>query len=121
MPRFLVDEDLPRSLVRLLREAGIQAEDARDAGLRGRPDDEVLEYAASQGLVLLTADLGFGNILRFPLGSHAGVLVARFPNEMPTTALNETILSSIRSLSDEEISGNLVVLEPGRIRLRRKT
>jgi predicted nuclease of predicted toxin-antitoxin system len=38
--KFLVDEDLPRSLARELRLAGIDAVDARDAGLRGRPDGE---------------------------------------------------------------------------------
>jgi len=36
--KFLVDEDLPRSLARELRQAGIDAVDARDAGLRGHPD-----------------------------------------------------------------------------------
>src|SRR6266508_915484 len=102
MPRVLIDEDLPRSLVRVLREAGTHAEDVRDVGLRGRPDDEVLRYAASHDLALLTADLGFGNILRFPLGSHAGVVVARLPTEMPTALLNVRIVSAVRGLSDEE-------------------
>ncbi|HEV8310219.1 MAG TPA: DUF5615 family PIN-like protein [Methylomirabilota bacterium] len=115
-----MDEDLPRSLVTTFREAGIYAEDIRDVGLRGSSDDEVLRYATSRGLVLLTADLGFGNILRFPLGSHAGVVVARLPNDVLTATLNRTVLAAIQSLSDQEISGNLIVLEPGRIRLRRK-
>ncbi len=120
MPRFLVDEDLPRSLARALREAGIHAEDARDVGLRGSSDDEILEYASARALGLLTGDIGFGNILRFPLGSHAGVVIARFPNEMTIPSLNSAILNAIRDLSDDDLSGNLVILEPGKIRLRRK-
>jgi len=88
MARFLADEDLPRSLVPQLRAAGIAADDIRDVGLRGRSDDEIFGYAVARGLTLLTADVGFGNILRFRLGTHAGVVVARFPNKLPTATLN---------------------------------
>jgi predicted nuclease of predicted toxin-antitoxin system len=107
MPRFPVDEDLPRSLARVLRENDIHAEDARDVGLRGRADDEIIRHAAADDRVLLTADLGFGNIPRFPLESHAGVVVARLSNELPTASLNHRILAVLRSLSGEEVSGNL--------------
>jgi len=54
--KFLVDEDLPRSLARELRQAGIDAVDARDAGLRGRPDGEIVAFAAFDGRAVLTAD-----------------------------------------------------------------
>jgi predicted nuclease of predicted toxin-antitoxin system len=121
MARFLADEDLPRSLVPQLRAAGIAADDVRDVGLRGRSDDEIFEYAVAHGLTLLTADVGFGNILRFRPGTHAGVVVARFPNELPTATLNQAIVATLRTLSEAEIDGSLVVIEPGRIRLRRKT
>jgi predicted nuclease of predicted toxin-antitoxin system len=120
MARFLVDEDLPRSLAALLRAAGIAAEDVRDLGLRGKPDDEIFAYATAHGLALLTADVGFGNLLRFPLGTHVGIVVARFPNEVPTVTLNQAILHAVQGLSDEETSGSLVMIEPGRLRLRRK-
>lgn len=120
MPRFLIDEDLPRSLAGALRAAGIEAEDVRDVGLRTRPDNEIFTYAVAHGLVVLSADLGFANILRFPFGSHQGIVVARFPNEIPTSRLNEAILRALQSLAAEEVEGNLIIIEPGRIRLRRK-
>src|SRR2546428_11891323 len=101
MPRFLIDEDLPRSLARELRAAGIFAEDVRELGLRGKSDDEILNYARAHALALVTADLGFGNILRFPPGSHAGIVVTRFPNEVPTHTLNDATVSAIRGLSDQ--------------------
>lgn len=121
MARFLVDEDLPRSLVPHLAAAGFAAEDVRNVGLRGKPDAAILEYAVARALVLLSGDMGFGNLLRFPLGSHAGIVITRFPNEMPTVALNEAILHALRALSDDDLAGNLIVIEPSRIRLRRKS
>ena len=120
MARFLVDEDLPRSLAAQLRASGITSEDVRDVGLRGKHDDEIFAYAVAHGLTLLTADVGFGNVLRFPLGTHAGIVVARFPNEVPTATLNQAILQAVQGLSDEDTTGNLVMIEPGRLRLRRK-
>ena len=120
MPAFLVDEDLPRSLSRSLTLAGFRAEDGRDVGLRGAPDDEVMRYAISHDLTLLSADLGFANVLRFPLGSHAGIVIARFPHELSTATLVEAILTALQRLSDDEIGGNLVIIEPSRIRLRRR-
>jgi predicted nuclease of predicted toxin-antitoxin system len=100
MARFLVDEDLPRSLGPRFRAAGLAAQDVRDLGLRGKSDDEIFAYAVAHGLALLTADVGFGNVLRFPLGTHVGIVVARFPNELSTSALNQAILEAVRELSE---------------------
>src|SRR5512143_4158740 len=103
MAKFLVDEDLPRSLARELRQAGIDAMDARDAGLRGRRDQDVLYFAVSENRAVLTADLGFANLLAFPPSSHHGMVVARFPNQTPIRILNEAVLAAVRSLTDDEI------------------
>jgi len=99
---------------------GIEARDVRDAGLRGQTDVHIFEYAVSRSFTLLTGDVGFGNIVLFPLGSHAGVVIARFPNEVSTATLNDAIVHALHGLSDEDIRGNLIVIEPGRIRLRKK-
>lgn len=66
MSRFLVDEDLPRSLAPALREAGFDTQDVRDVGLRGCSDAEVFARAQAEDRILLTADLGFANALAFP-------------------------------------------------------
>jgi predicted nuclease of predicted toxin-antitoxin system len=120
MAMFLVDEDLPRSLAPALAAAGFSAEDIRDHSLRGRPDDDVLRYAFAHGFAILSGDVGFGSIVRFPLGTHHGIIVARFPNDMPVRSLNEAIIAGLHGLTDDEIAGSLVVIEPGRVRLRRQ-
>ena len=82
--RFLVDEDLPRSLAVALRSAGHEALDVRDIGLRGHSDQDVFRAAQQRGAVLVSGDRGFANILSHPPGSHAGILIAHFPkNEIP--------------------------------------
>lgn len=120
MARFVIDEDLPRSLARHLRSLGVEADDVRDIGLRGAPDGRVFAAAIGRGAALITGDLGFSNILQFPLGTHAGILVVRLPNEMPTTTLNDLVARALRLLSEDDIFGNLVILEQDRLRLRRQ-
>lgn len=117
-PRFIVDEDLPRSLHRALREAGFDAVDVRDIGLRGQPDDRVLAEAIRQDRTLLTGDMGFGNLIRFPLGSHHGIAVARFSTQMPTAEVTRLIVAAVATLTTADLRGALVVIEPDRVRLR---
>ncbi len=116
---FLVDEDLPRSLAPRLRAEGFHVVDVRDVGLRGRPDDEVASYAKTQNLVVLSADLDFGNILRYPMGSHPGIAIVRFPNEIPTDQLNDALTNALRGVAPEELQGNVLIIEPSRVRLRK--
>ena len=49
---------MPRSLGSTLDEAGFEAVSVRDAGLRGKQDEDVLAHAKSHGLVLISGDLG---------------------------------------------------------------
>ena len=74
-----VDEDMPRSTVVMLRQAGHTAEDVRDVGLRGHNDDDVFAYAQATQAILVTADKGFANVLSYPPGTHAGLIVVRVP------------------------------------------
>ena len=120
MARFLIDEDMSRSLARAIRSVGIEAVDVRDVGLRGRPDAEVFQYAVAHSMVLISADMGFANTLQFLPSSHVGMVIARFPNEVPTTTVNTALRDAIKEMSDADLAGNTVIVEPGRIRMRRK-
>jgi predicted nuclease of predicted toxin-antitoxin system len=119
MLKFVVDEDMPRSTTRTLKTKGYEVSDVRDCGLRGGSDEEVFKLAQREKAVLLTGDLEFGNILHFPIGSHFGIVIAHFPNELSTTDLNNKIIKAFDTLSEEDFKGNLIILEPGKIRIRR--
>jgi predicted nuclease of predicted toxin-antitoxin system len=119
MIKFVIDEDMPRSTARALAERGFECLDIRDYGLRGKSDKEIFEFAQREKAILLTGDMGFGNILFFPPGSHYGIFIAHFPNEISTKELNKQILEALDELSEDDLRGNLVILEPGKIRIRR--
>jgi len=119
MPKFVVDEDMPRSTGRILKKQGYEVKDVRDYGLRGAKDEEIFEFAQREKAVILTGDRGFGNILRFPLGNHFGIIVANFPNEMLTKEINRLLLEEFKHLSEDDFKGNLIIIEPDKIRIRK--
>ncbi len=119
MGAFLLDEDMPRSTARVLRESGHAADDVRDVGLQGATDTAVFRYALEHRLTLVTADKGFTNPLRFSPTSHWGVILVRLPNELVTSRLNEEVLAGPAALEGENLAGSIVTIELGRMRIRR--
>lgn len=120
MLKFLIDEDIPRSTAKVLRNRGYKVLDVRDCALRGEADEEVFKFAQKEKAVILTGDLGFGNLIHFPIGRHSGVVIAHFPNEISTSELNKQIIKSFDTLNEKDFDRNLIILEPGKIRIRRK-
>jgi predicted nuclease of predicted toxin-antitoxin system len=117
--RFLVDEDLPRSTVDLLRHYKHEAVDVRDIGLRGAQDARIAAHAQSEGMCLVTGDLGFSDIRNYPPGDYAGLVVLR----LPRTASASFILNLLESFLQQEdlvaqMPGKLAIVEPGRVRIR---
>lgn len=119
MATFLVDEDMPRSLTKLLRAAGYEVIDVRDVGLRGHTDTEIFAYAQAEQAILLTADKGFANVLVYPPGSHAGIVVSRVPDTLPTALMNQEVVRALMKLAHQDLTGMLVIIEQGRVRIRR--
>jgi len=119
MLKFVIDEDMPRSTARVLKANNFDALDVSDYGLRGKDDYEIFGFAQENKAILLTGDLGFGNLLHFPLGSHSGIVIAHFPNELSTSELNNQILKAFKNLEENDFQGNLIILEPDKLRIRR--
>ena len=118
MVRFLIDEDLPRSLAGALRAVGFDAVDVRDIGLRSADDTFVFVHAVEERRCLLSGDLGFGNLRRFPLGTHSGIGIVRYPNEASPATVIAAVIDAMRYVDEAQIRGGLMVIEPARVRLR---
>lgn len=115
----VIDEDLHRSLGNILSNLGFTVFDVRDHGLRGSDDREVFAFAQKHQAVLFSADLGFSNTLTFPLGTHYGICILRFPNEASSRTINVDVKKLLAKLSPSDHRGNLVILSPGKLRIRR--
>lgn len=116
--RFLIDENLPRDLAERLRAAGHSAEHVIEAGLRGQPDPAVYTYAQVQGDTIITADLGFGNLLQYQ-PPHAGIVVVRLPDRLAIGQRLHIIADGLALLAGQSLENALVTIEVRRVRVRR--
>lgn len=115
----VIDEDLPRSFGTMISDLGFKVFDVRDCGLRGSADSKVFAFAKKHKAVLFSADLGFSNTLVFRPGGHYGICVVRFPNEMTAEGVNIEVSKLLEKLSTRDYLGSLIILSPGKIRIRR--
>jgi predicted nuclease of predicted toxin-antitoxin system len=120
MARFLVDESLPTLLAEELAKAGHEAVHVYDVGLQGAPDEEIHRRAGRMGAVLLTRDLGFADVRRFP--GRTGIVVVRIRGRVLMRELARRTVGLLGEFSRdvEELEGKILILEPGRSRLRKK-
>ncbi len=117
--KSLVDEDLPVAAAELLRSSGHEAMHVRELGLRGSTDRALFDFAQSEHALIVSADLDFANILQFPVGSHRGIVVLRFPDYFRRAEIVDLLSRFLDSADVDSFVGALVIVEPGTYRVRR--
>ncbi len=115
---FKLDENLSRHLKAELQAIGFDARTVEEEGLLSRPDQEVAAAAKQEDRILLSLDLDFANVVRFPPGTHPGIVLFRPAGFGPGT-VNRLITAFVREYALSNLFGCLVVVEPGRVRVRR--
>jgi predicted nuclease of predicted toxin-antitoxin system len=115
--RFKLDENMPGQAAVLLRTAGHDVRTVLEQQLGGRPDAHVLDVCREEARVLVTLDIGFGDIQTYPPASHQGIWVVRAETQgiAPILRLLEQALAITES---EPSAKHLWVIEPGRVRIR---
>ena len=116
--RLKLDENLSRHLKPQLIALGHDTLTVADEGLLSRPDTEIAAAAITEDRMLLTLDLDFANILRYPPGSHSGIVLFR-PRSMGPLTVNRIISDFVQRHDLDALKGCLAIVEADRIRVRR--
>ena len=115
--RLLLDENLSPRQSAILREQGHDAVAVVDIGLSGQPDENIRAFAIAENRVLLTLDVDFANMLRFPTAGTPGVI--RLKIHPPTEeGIREQIQKTLELLKDTPLAGCLAVSHGDMIRIR---
>ncbi len=114
--RIKLDENVDERLAVLLRDAGHDANTIREQGLHGTEDKALYEICKREDRLMVTLDLDYSNIIRFPPEGTPGLIVLRGPNQLFCTMriLMETLIDA---LARELPAGKLWIVEPGRLRI----
>ena len=113
--RFLADENVSRLVVDGLRAAGFDVVTVV-ATSAGTPDDEVLSAADRDGRILITEDRDFGElVVRQRLAVLGVILIAL---DRLSNAAEAARVTEVARAHADRMAGNLLVVEPGRVRVR---
>lgn len=116
--RFLIDECLPIRLAHALVDAGHDAIHVIGCGLGGAPDPKVMEKAAAENRVLLSADTNFGELLAVASVIAPSVVLFR-RSARRAEEFAAVLLANLGEIAEDLRCGALVVIGEERIRIRR--
>jgi predicted nuclease of predicted toxin-antitoxin system len=101
--RLKLDENLPDEARLTAASLGHDVDTVIDEGLGSAGDPDVLAAAMREQRFLVTLDRGFGDVRRYPAGSHPGIAVIRADHQDA-----DTITPMVRSfLSNEQLGEDL--------------
>lgn len=109
--KFLIDENMPRTLASQIAALGFEVQDVRDIGLRGRPDDEVFDMAMSIDAIIITRDRGFAIEKSWPANFTAGVIFVNLPDTTSAVDINEKIVRLLSQRLPVSLLGAITIVE----------
>ena len=112
---LLADENISQRVIDRLRAIGADVLAVRETA-PGASDDEVIALASAQGRTLITEDRDFGEmVVRRQLGVLGVVLLEL--ERLSSQAASDRV-AHVLTAHPGALSGNLLVIEPGRVRVR---
>ncbi|MDW8034581.1 MAG: DUF5615 family PIN-like protein [Nitrososphaerota archaeon] len=103
--------------VEFLRSLGYETSRASELGLSTSTDQEIIDYAAKNSMVLITMDLDMGRIIALIGERKPSVILLRL--RKPTVEnVNKKLSYALNKTIDKLEKGVIVVLEEQRIRIR---
>jgi hypothetical protein len=118
--RFKLDQNLDRAIGEPLIEGRHDLKTAEEQSLQMADDPTIADVCKAERRSLITADVGFAQILDYPPDQYAGLIVLRHPR--PTRRAMRTLVEQVRvACAEESPVGRLWIVEPGRIRVHLPT
>ena len=116
--KIKLDENLGRPHVALLKRDGYETDRVFDEGLSGIEDSGLWRRVRQESLFLITLDLGFSDVRRYPPGTHPGILLLR-PRRKGRNAVSHVLRRVLTERRLETLAGCLAVADESRTRVRR--
>ena len=116
--RFLANAGISPLTVQFLSELGHDAVHIRTLGLERASDSELVNRARQDSSVLITFDLGFGDILALGVLDKPSVIIFRLADQR-AQSVNQRLATVVAAQRAQLESGALILVEDSRYRIRK--
>lgn len=115
--KFKLDENLSIRTQQLFRAAGHDIQTVRDEELQGSSDQHLYEVCGAEQRCLVTLDLDFADIIRFPPDQIGGIVVIRVPRNPSLPLLEKLVRQFLQMLVRMSVEKQLWIVEVSQIRV----
>jgi predicted nuclease of predicted toxin-antitoxin system len=117
--RLLIDANLSPKVAAALNENGIESLHVADVGLLTADDPAILDYAAANGFVIVSADTDFGELLATSRAAvRPSAVLLRSADRLTPGQQAAMLAANLPPVADELQAGALVTIARGRVRIR---
>ena len=119
--KLKLDENLGIQIATTFRNAGYDTTTVYEQNMSGSQDESLYHVCLQEKRCLITLDLDFSNVLRFPPEPTTGIVVLRPVGKQTIFALILLSQQVLDALKQETTDGKLWIVEHGRIRIHQST
>lgn len=115
--QFKTDENLPEEFAQTLRDAGWDAWSVYEQELGGEVDKRIASICVAESRILVTLDVGFGNIKAYSPTAYPGIIILRLRRQDKPAVL-EVARRLVAMLRLRPILHELWIVDEERVRVR---
>ncbi|ETR69432.1 MAG: hypothetical protein OMM_09597 [Candidatus Magnetoglobus multicellularis str. Araruama] len=114
--RFLLDENMPFTLLELLRNRGYEADHLKKLEKVGIKNGEVYKVAEQQGSWILTRDSDFRSYHKFVMHNIRGVIVFALTDTTTRNVL-DVMKRFLKKHDDKLTSKHLIIIDDSKVKI----
>ena len=119
--KFKLDENFGARTQQVFTEFGHDVHTVREEDLQGAADQKIYGVCQTEQRCLVTLDLDFTDVVRFPPEQTGGIVVVRVPRNPSLTLLEQLVRQFLQTLTQMSVKEQLWIVEVGRIRIHQTT
>ncbi|MBY0432913.1 MAG: DUF5615 family PIN-like protein [Cyclobacteriaceae bacterium] len=119
MKKIKLDENFPPAFLTLFQNELIDASSVYLQNISGAGDDLVYKICQEEKRALVTFDLDFANIIRYPAHETEGIIVCRIRRKINLDYIRMLCLTLVKVISENDLSGKLFIVEGKKVRIRK--